>query len=337
MSSAPTTEEIARDATWLAQALDPAQGMVRLVAMDVESYRTASFLDDRMLGSPIDAQVVPWTLIEQAMSEGLRSDARWIFHIGHVGSTLVSRLLGEIAGVLAIREPRFLRDIALTPADVRARYARPVPRLMSRTFRKSEIACVKATSFVSEVAPELVPEGERALFIYARPRQYVAGILSGENSIRELHALAPSRTARMAERVGLLHGQDASDASLAAAAWACEMTGLEKAAEQMGDRHVAWADFDQMLENMALELARVANFFGFSSNEDAIDAILNGETMQRYSKAPEYHYSPALRQQLIGETGARFNRQIDTALAMLERAAEDSPLLMRALSRAKES
>jgi hypothetical protein len=105
----------------------------------------------------------------------------------------------------------------------------------------------------------------------------------------------------------------------------------------MGDRHVAWADFDQMLENMALELARVANFFGFSSNEDAIDAILNGETMQRYSKAPEYHYSPALRQQLIGETGARFNRQIDTALAMLERAAEDSPLLMRALSRAKES
>ena len=38
MSSAPNADEIARDATWLAQALDPAQGMVRLVAMDSDSY-----------------------------------------------------------------------------------------------------------------------------------------------------------------------------------------------------------------------------------------------------------------------------------------------------------
>ena len=52
------------------------------------------------------------------MDGDLRSDARWIFHIGHVGSTLVSRLLGELAGVLAIREPRLLRDLALTPPEV---------------------------------------------------------------------------------------------------------------------------------------------------------------------------------------------------------------------------
>ena len=39
-------------------------------------------------------------------TDDMRSDARWIFHIGHVGSTLVSRLLGELDEVLAIREPR---------------------------------------------------------------------------------------------------------------------------------------------------------------------------------------------------------------------------------------
>ena len=95
MSSAPTAEEIARDATWLAQALDPAAGMVRLIAMDREAYRAASFLDDRMLQQPVDAQVVPWPGVESAMAGEQRTDARWIFHIGHVGSTLVSRLLGE--------------------------------------------------------------------------------------------------------------------------------------------------------------------------------------------------------------------------------------------------
>ncbi|HEY4070140.1 MAG TPA: hypothetical protein VGM04_01115, partial [Sphingomicrobium sp.] len=146
MSSAPTADGIARDATWLVQALDPTEGAVRLIAMNRESYRAASFLDDRMLEAPADAEIVPWTVIEEAVTDDMRSDARWIFHIGHVGSTLVSRLLGELDGVLAIREPRLLRDLALTPAEIRHRYVVPVPRLMSRSFAEHEVACVKATS-----------------------------------------------------------------------------------------------------------------------------------------------------------------------------------------------
>ena len=112
MSSAPSREEIARDARWLAQALDPAAGKVRLIAMDRDSYRAASFLDDRMLQQPVDAQLLPWPDVEAAIGDELRCDARWIFHIGHVGSTLISRLLGEVDAVLAVREPRLLRDIA---------------------------------------------------------------------------------------------------------------------------------------------------------------------------------------------------------------------------------
>jgi len=115
MSSTPTADGIARDATWLAQALDPAEGAVRLVAMDSDSYRAASFLDDRMLQAPVDAQVLPWTDIEAATAADIRTDARWIFHIGHVGSTLLSRLLGELDGLLALREPRL--------ADLRGRAA----------------------------------------------------------------------------------------------------------------------------------------------------------------------------------------------------------------------
>src|SRR5690242_7251254 len=214
MSSAPTAEEIARDATWLAQALDPSAGNVRLVAMDRESYRASSFLDDRMLQQPIDAQVMSWTDIEEAITDELRSDARWIFHIGHVGSTLLSRLLGEIDGVLALREPRLLRDLAMSPPEVRSRYVATTPKLMSRTFGEQERACVKATSFVSEIAPDLVPAGEIALFMYATPRNYVASILAGENSVNELRMLAGSKAARMAARVELKADQP-SDAHLA--------------------------------------------------------------------------------------------------------------------------
>src|SRR3954470_16546027 len=129
MSSAPTTDEMAQDAKWLAQALDPAAGMVRLVAMNRDSYRAASFLDDRLMQQPVDAQIIPWPDAEAAVAGALRVDARWIFHIGHVGSTLISRLLGELEGVLAIREPRLLRDVALSPAEVRTRYVQAIPKL----------------------------------------------------------------------------------------------------------------------------------------------------------------------------------------------------------------
>src|SRR3954471_18905473 len=180
MSSAPTAEEIARDATWLAHALNPSTGMIRLVAMNRDSYRAASFLDGRLVSQPADAQIVPWPEVQAAIAGDLRSDARWIFHIGHVGSMLISRLLGELGGVLALREPQILRDLALSPPPVRQAYLAPVSKLMSRTFADEEVACVKATSYVSEIAGALVPRGERALFLYAQPRNYVASILAGE-------------------------------------------------------------------------------------------------------------------------------------------------------------
>jgi hypothetical protein len=334
MSSAPTPEEVARDATWLAQALDPSAGQVRLVAMDRDNYRAASFLDDRLMQQPIDAQVVPWPHIEVAVAGELRADARWIFHIGHVGSTLVSRLVGEIEGVLAIREPRLLRDLTISPPGVRQGYLAAIPKLMSRTFDEREIACIKATSFASEIAPQLVPSGERALFMHANPRNYVASILAGENSVGELHALADFRAQRLGMR-GISLPVPRNDADLAATAWTCEMTALEAAAETMMDREIAWLDFDAMLQDTGGELARISAFFGFAASEDRLNEIAGGPLMARYSKNPSYDYSPKLRRELIEQELRLRGREIDGALAMLRAAAEKSPQLARVLARAE--
>jgi hypothetical protein len=333
MSSAPTPADIAKDATWLAQALDIQNKLVRLVRMDREAYRNASFLDDRIMQQPQDAHVVPWRDVRSALALDARRDARWIFHIGHVGSTLVARLLGELDGVLSVREPRFLRDIALLPNQERTEYGSAAQGLFSRTFGDGEVALVKATSFVSEIAPELVPPGERALFMYATPRNYVASILAGENSVKELAALELSRSQRMSGRVTLPPSRTTAEA--AAAAWACEMTALESAVERMEGRQIAWADFDAMLAEMAAELERLAQFLGFTT--DGIEAIATGPLISRYSKATEFEYSPALRRDLIAEADASHTADIDSTLAMLESAAEKSPLLARALTRAGEN
>ena len=334
MSSAPTPEEIARDARWLAQALDPAGGQARLVAMNRESYRAASFLDDRMMQQPVEAHIVPWPAIEAAADAITRCDARWIFHIGHVGSTLVSRLLGEVPGVLAVREPRLLRDLAVTSPDVLKRYIAATAKLFSRTFSNDEIACVKTTSWVNDIAPELVPAGGRALFIFATHRNYIANILAGENSVEEVRLLATRRAQRLASRVSSI-GPPQGDADLAALAWACDMTALEAAAERMPDRHIAWADFDRMLVDMPAALGSTADHFGFETDDATLGRIASGPLMSRYSKALEYEYSADLRRDVLREVERDHAREIDSALAMLHAAAEKSPLLARALSRAE--
>jgi hypothetical protein len=264
----------------------------------------------------------------------MRSDARWIFHIGHVGSTLVSRLLGELDGVLAIREPRLLRDLALTPAEIRHRYVEPVPKLMSRTFSDTEVACVKATSFASEIAPDLVPPNQRALFMYASPRNYIASILAGENSVEELRLLAGRRAQRLNGRGIYIPAQN--DAGQAAVAWATEMTALEAASDAMSDRSIKWVDFDEILGDVELALVQIGSFFRFTFDAADMQEIVRGPLMSRYSKAIEYEYSPSLRRELIGEASERFAVDISGALAMLRSAAEKSPLLARALRRNEE-
>lgn len=329
-----SAEEIARDATWLAQALDPASGAARLIRMDAAAYRSASFLDDRMLEPPVEARLAPWPLLESAAALVKRRDARWIFHIGHVGSTLLARLLGELPEVLAVREPRLLRDLANIGTAHRATFADVAQALMSRTFSREQKALVKATSFVSEIAPELVPEGGATLFMYATPQAYIASILAGENSLKELQMLAASREARIAGRVRQLDQARESPAHLAAAAWACEMSSLESAAEQMQDRQVAWLDFDRALKAMPHELARAAAFLGCDAQPALVDAIATGPLIRRYSKALEYDYSASLRRDLIADATARNRVDIADALAMLHSASETSPLLARALARA---
>jgi hypothetical protein len=331
MSSAPDPQAIARDATWLAQALDVASGQVRLVRMDRESYRAASFLDDRMLQQPRDARIVAWDRVQAAAGD--RRDARWIFHIGHVGSTLVSRLLGELPGVLAIREPRFLRDMMELTPDRLDPVADAALALFSRTFAREETALVKATSFVSEIAPRVAGPQSRVLFIYATPRAYVPSILAGENSLIELQRLAESRAQRLASRGIAMPGQDRSDAHRAAAAWASEMTALEAAAERMPDAPIAWLDFDRALADMAGQLERLCAHFGFPASRQALEALASGSLMTRYSKALEHDYSPELRRELIAEATRDHRADIDDALVMLDRAAQESPLLARALAR----
>src|SRR5262245_35315537 len=95
------------------QKVDLARDAALLVRLDESAYRAASFLDDRILTPALKGG---WTSLSNvvAAAQGIAHGRplHFIFHTGHVGSTLLSRLLDESGCVLSLREPLPLRTLA---------------------------------------------------------------------------------------------------------------------------------------------------------------------------------------------------------------------------------
>jgi hypothetical protein len=335
--SAGLPEAAAASPRWFPFALDPDTDRVLLVAKSEAEYRADSFLDQRSLRPDAERRTVGWAELAGALPADARRDVQYIFHIGHVGSTLVSRLLGEMDGVFALREPMLLRTFAEMPAGWTAPRLDPLTALLSRTFRPDQRALVKATSFTSEMADRLVPPGSRALFLFATPAHYIENILAGDNSRQELHLLSPGRIERLRTRCPDLTWEleRLSEARRAALGWACEMTSLERSAAAMAPGDVMWMDFDRFLTEPAGHLAEIARFFGHSLDHDAAAAICAGPLMGRYSKAPEFEYTPALRRDVLAEARFMHGPAIRDALLWLEEAGRRYPAIGSAIRRAQ--
>jgi hypothetical protein len=262
------------------------------------------------------------------MPAGARRDADYIFHIGNVGSTLISRLLGELPSVFALREPLLLRTATEGQFETLA-------ALFSRTFRPEQRAMVKATSFTSEIANRIVQPGSRALFLYATPVHYLESILAGANSWQTLQALSAVRLARLQRRCPGLAVDLAGmhDGLKAALGWACEMTSLEQAAAKLPPEAVLWMDFDLFLTDPARHFAAIAAHFGHPAAEAG--AICAGPLMRRYSKALDHEYSPELRREILADARRRHAPAIRDALNWLGDLESRYPAAAQAIRRAR--
>lgn len=340
----PLTQAFARGPAWFPQQMDAATNRVLLVRMAEEDYRQASFLDQRMLTRQSQPQWAEWAELEAADQAG-RADAHFIFHIGHVGSTLIARLLGELDGVFALREPQILRNFAdlaaqngtdhapWSPGQFDARLETAIGWL-SRTFAQADRALIKATSFVSEIAAPMLGDTRKALLLTLSPERYIETILAGDNSRQELAMLASSRLQRLHKRLGSADWKlwELPEPVRAAMSWLSEMMALDAAAETAPAGNTHWLDFDDFLKDPAAQLGEIAAFYGLAGDRDRLSAIAGGPLMTQYSKAPEHGYSPAVREKLLAEARATHQEGIAEGLTWLKDAAARHGAIARLLT-----
>lgn len=305
--------------------------VVDLIRLTEADYAAASFLDQRLLTYGFGQLRSSWSDVSSA-SDQLPVELDFIFHIGHVGSTLLARLLGRSPGVFALREPALLRRLAASPVTV-SPSLRPVLALLSRTWRPEQRSLVKATSFLSEGAPLLMSlaPSARAILMLVMPETYVAGILGGEATRGELPAVTSARVDRLSRRLG--EGESlrvAGPGEMAALAWACEASALLACADAVGGR-ARWLDFDRFLLDPRNRLGEAVEHLRGEAAPRDLSAMLGGPEMMRYSKAPEHPFSAAARGQALRQSRQIWAAEIARGLGWLERLVDTYPAIARTM------
>ena len=333
---APLSEDdLCRSPRWYPlQVASPST--VNLVALDEEAYRAASFLDERLLTRELPQAICDFSILDGAAAR-LEPSASYVFHIGHVGSTLISRLVGMHEALFSVREPALLRVFA----DPRARPPIELNSLLSllaRTWRTDQRAVIKATSVVNQAAEHILGGIRRpaAIFIYVSALNYLRGILAGPNSRLESKALAPGRRSRLERRIGTkAMPAIQSEGEQVAMNWLSEMTALHLAAMRF-EQQVLWTDFDGFLRDPVIGLQAIFRALGVNCPESEIVALTAGPIMHQYSKAPEHEYDADLRREVLASADLEHGAEIKRGLAWLAQAAGGSALVEAVLIHAAQ-
>lgn len=338
---------LAASADIFLQKIDLVREAALLVRFDEQSYRNASFLDDRVLGPATKGGWAPLgRVLEAARAVQQQRPIHFIFHSGHVGSTLLSRLLDSTGAVLSLREPLTLRtlaeahDVLNLPESLVSiaqfdQLRSALLTLWSRGYASTRAVIVKATSSVGRFAPALLASAgdARAVYLNVRAEPYLATLLAGANSAIDLRGHAAVRIRSLHKRldghIAPVHAL--STGELAAMSWLAETWNLHETAGCAPTR-VLHLDFELVLANLRAAMERVLKHFGLPQEERFLSEIHRSPVLTRYSKAAEFEYSPQMRVEVLNQSRRDHRDEIRRGMEWLETLASSDAVVASLLN-----
>ena len=323
--------------------LDIPGSRLLLALMDEPSYRSAAFLDQRLnQDGRLQAVWVPLQqVIADARAGGRRqAPANFLFHIGHCGSTLLTRLLGEDSRLLPLREPLSLRTLAESERLTGAPGA-PVDRagwetlrellllLLTRSYRDGQRTVIKPSSNCNNLmAPVLGSHpGHRAIFLYLNLRSYLANLLRPQ-SRNALYVFANDRAADLKRFLPAMDVafEGLAPARLGALNWTASMAQLVHVQGDAGLAPRVWAlEFEDFLRDPAAGLMDLFRFLGAAMEPAQVEGILASGYMERYAKDLRFAYTPGLREADIRQSLEAHRQEIDDAVDWLKGLLAGAP------------
>jgi len=323
--------------------IDPVRDIAVLSPMSEATYRASSFLDSRIERDGERDLGMPLATLERLV-EAQRPPRRtlhWLFHFGHCGSTLLSRLLGEVDGLLALREPAVVMGLARSlrqlgqpgfPVDAeRWSTLRDLSfTLLGRSFRPDQQVLVKPTSHAANLIPEALgfAGDARALLLYLDLETYLATMLRPETQ-RELTLYA--RDFRIQDFRQYVPGQpdsavDYPPGQLAAFTWLLHAREFAVALDDagLGPRCLSLS-FDDYLAAPAQWLGALCAFLGRPQPGAVVAALLAGPASAAYAKDPTHSYDASRRARELEQMRNTRGGEIAEAVAWAKDIASGAP------------
>lgn len=166
--------------------------------------KRASFLDQRVLPDAAAKLRTPLSWLQQAPQTS--TPLRWIFHCGHVGSTLLSRLL-DTPNARVLREPQILRSLASSRREAGfawspwsvdewwQQWAAPSLSLLARHRSDEHGVLIKATSATAHLMPDILQRRsqDQALALAMPLDLYLAAMHISPAAMQDIQGFAPAR------------------------------------------------------------------------------------------------------------------------------------------------
>jgi hypothetical protein len=315
-----------------------------LAELSSAEIKAASFLDQRVLKQTTKGNWIPWKPVADVFNRVPdRELPGFIFHVGHCGSTLLSRLLEFAENTQSLREPLPLRTLAQDLADsadgrsfltrqARLDRLRVLSKMWSRGARHTVI---KATSICTDLLTQIysLQADTRSIFVYNRAETHVATLLAGQNALIDLRGFAQLRLQRLRQITGLdLKLNELSTSQLAALSWLSETTSAARSLEKHAPQ-IALLEFESLLQDPGQHLSRLLAHLKIDTPSETVEKALSSPVLQTYSKAPEHQYNAQTRAAILQDSRSRFGQEIKTALAWMESLAGRSELVATALQK----
>ena len=305
--------------------LDVAEGRLLLLRLSTQQRTDAAFLDERVCAGRPAGAWVPWQAAEEASLRCADLPVNWIFHIGHCGSTLLSRLL-ESPVQHVLREPLALRDLASAavvgacPEDRLGPYLQALSRLWARPVAAHGSTLVKATSSCNAlVGPLLATRSDDRIVLLDMPlRPYLATLLKSPASVKDALAAADERwqlLRRAWPDAQLRPPQSAGEAC--AMGWLAEQVRFEDIARH--DGRALRVDFERMLEQPRDTLERIVVHLRLA--HETTDSAMSSSWWNRYAKAGEHAYGIEDRLHDQRLSMSRFTGEIESGIGWVRAAS----------------
>ncbi len=339
-----TISAIANDAGAFPYQLDTVQRRTLLLRLTQDQIQAASFLDERLGTQGRDGFWLPVeSFLNVARAVAATPMPAFIFHIGHCGSTLLSRLLEQFGNVLALREPMVLRTLATTRRELETPLGRLSPndwsdlllsvtRLLGRPFSSDQRVLIKATSNCNNLIEPLLsmPGNARAVLLHVPLESYLATMLKGSGGgVDALHG-APARLQYLHSRLGddQLRLHQMNHAEILAMGWLAELSRFQQIESRFSaTEQIMRSNFESLLSGPEQHTAAIARHLSLPPKLGDNAPLLDSEVMKTYSKSPDHAYSPADRDHDLNLSRRKFSAQIAEGMHWAEQQIHRNPAL----------